>query len=170
MTPPPAATGRPHTALDLIANCIARLRITDPTDTVAVLLASWHGFSTAEAAGGLLAQDNPDDAVLARNAQPVFAAVALHLRRAPSLAYTYRCVAAADALTPPDHRSEEHSISADRPDETAGRSPAARVRRGILALALELNTLLPKAAEHARMAADRTACRHGARLAHDYPD
>jgi hypothetical protein len=38
-----------------------------PVDTAATLLAAWHGFDTAAAAGALLAQDKPDDAVLARN-------------------------------------------------------------------------------------------------------
>jgi hypothetical protein len=49
-----------------IAECIGRIRMTDPVDTPATLLAARHGFDTAAAAGALLAQDKPDDAVLAR--------------------------------------------------------------------------------------------------------
>ncbi len=39
---------------------------------------------------GLLAADNPDDAVLARNARPVMRAVAQRLPAAPSLPYSSR--------------------------------------------------------------------------------
>lgn len=46
-------------------------------------------------------------------------------------------------------------------------SPAGVARRGILALALELNTLLPQVAEHAVDPADRAACEHGTRLAYE---
>lgn len=56
----------PLTALELLTDALARLRETDPADMSSLLLAAWHGFGTAEAAGGLLARDNPEDAVLAR--------------------------------------------------------------------------------------------------------
>lgn len=56
-------------ALELIAECVVRLRMTDPTDTRASLLAAWHGFGIAEAAGRMLRDDNDEDAVLARNAR-----------------------------------------------------------------------------------------------------
>lgn len=63
-------------ALELIAECVAWLRMTDPADTRASLLAAWHGFGTAEAAGRMLREDNDEYAVLACNAMPVFEAVA----------------------------------------------------------------------------------------------
>ncbi len=66
----------------------------------ASLLASWHGFGTAEATGGFLAQDNVDDAVLARNARSVMAAVAVRLREAPSLRYTDEVIETVDGLVP----------------------------------------------------------------------
>lgn len=79
---------QPLSAVELIAECTARLRVTDPADTRAGLLAAWHGFGTARASGMLLARANREDAVLARNARPVFTAVATLLSRAPSLPYT----------------------------------------------------------------------------------
>ncbi|WP_418155908.1 hypothetical protein [Actinoalloteichus caeruleus] len=67
MTPQPSAD-RSRTALDLVAEAIARLQTTDPSDTEASLLAAWHGFGTAKAANQFLARNNVDDAVLAPNA------------------------------------------------------------------------------------------------------
>lgn len=157
MTTSQAATSRPLSALELVVDCLARVRVTDPTDTTAVLLAAWHGFGIAEAAGARLAADNPDDAVLARNAAPLFAAVAAHLVSAPSLPYTEPCVEPVDDLIP---HAEQSSAATDV-------EPAAVVRQSILALALELNTLLPNAADHARLPADRAACQHGTRLSYE---
>lgn len=163
----PAAVEPPRTALELIAEAIVRLRATDPADTAAALLAAWHGFGTAEAAGGLLAEDNPDDAVLARNARPIMAGVATRLREAPSLPFTDIVKESVDGLTPPGYQPPDYSEQLDDPNEVADLSPAGSVRRAILGLALELNTLLPRAAEKARNQADREACEHGTRLAYE---
>ncbi|ONI92800.1 hypothetical protein ALI22I_01880 [Saccharothrix sp. ALI-22-I] len=133
------------------------------------MLAAWHGFGTAEAAGGFLAQDNADDAVLARNARPVMAAVATRLRDAPSLPYTDEVVETVDGLVPDDFRIpvDDRAAVHHDPDQPVDRSAAGIVRRAILALALELNTLLPQVAEHAADPADRVACEHGTRLAYE---
>jgi transposase InsO family protein len=64
----------------LIVECVARLRITDPADTAAVLLGTWHGFGTAQAAGTLLAHGDLNDAVLARNT-PQRSRIAVHVDR-----------------------------------------------------------------------------------------
>lgn len=167
MTTP--AAGRPRTALDLIAEAIARVRSTDPTDTGASLLAAWHGFATAHAAGQFLACGNPDAAVLARNADPVMAAVADRLREAPSLPYTDRIVETVNGLVPDGFEIpvDDRAIVYHEPDQPVDESAAGIVRRAILALALELNTLLPQAAEHADDQADRVACEHGTRLAYE---
>jgi hypothetical protein len=84
----------------LIGECIVRLRMTDPADTAATLLAAWHGFGTAQAAGTLLALDNPDDAVLTRNARPVLHAVVQQLHAAPSLPYTDPDIETIEGLVP----------------------------------------------------------------------
>lgn len=154
-------------ALELIAECVARMRMTDPTDTRASLLAAWHGFGTAEAAGRMLRDDNDEDAVLARNATAVFEAVAVLMRRAPSMPYTNFVVENVSGLIPEDHRPTDDSDQFDDPDLVVGVSAAGQVRRGILALALELNTLLPEAAENAAAPDDRIACEHGTRLAYE---
>lgn len=148
---------------------MARLRSTDPSDTAASLLAAWHGFGTAEAAGGFLAQDNVDDAVLARNARPVMAAVAVRLREAPSLPYTDEVIETVDGLVPDNVQIpvDDGGIVYHDSDQPVDRSAAGIVRGGILTLALELNTLLPQAAEHAEDPADRVACEHGTRLAYE---
>lgn len=165
----PTSADRPRTALALIVEAITRLRSTDPTDTAASLLAAWHGFGTAETAGGFLAQDNLDDAVLARNARPVMAAVATQLREAPSLPYADHIVETVDDLIPDDLQMPvgDPAIGDHDPDQPVDHSAAGVVRCAILALALELNTLLPQAAEHARADADRVACEHGTRLAYE---
>lgn len=163
----PDAAHPPVTAMELIAEEIGRVRSTDPTDTAAALLAAWHGFGAGEAAGALLAQDNPDDGVLARNARPVFAAVAQRLRAAPSLPYTDQVSETIVGLTPASERPKDSTERREDPDMVPSPSPADNVRHAILDLALELNTLLPAAAEHARDPADRRACQHGARLAYE---
>lgn len=165
----PEAANRPRTAVELVAEAIARLRSTDPADTAASLLAAWHGFGTAEAAGGFLAQDNVDDAVLARNARPVMAAVVTRLREAPSLPYTDQVAETVDGLVPEGLPGigDERAIVYQDPDQPVDTSEAGIVRRAILALALELNTLLPQAAEYADDPADRAACEHGTRLAYE---
>jgi hypothetical protein len=164
-----AGTAQGRTALELIAEAIVRLRSTDLADTEAALLAAWHGFCTAQAAGGLLAQDNPDDAMLARNARPVMAAVASQLREAPSLPYTDQVTEIVHGLIPDDIQvsAEDQAIVYYDPDQPVDHSAAGVVRRAILALVLELNTVLPQAAEHAAHPADRAACEHGTRLAYE---
>lgn len=109
----------------------------------------------------MLAEDNPDDGVLARNARPVLTAVSQRLRAAPSLL-------SADAVTDPvTERVTGHLPGGDPGgvDDGAldGLTPATAGRRGILDLALTLNTLLPAAATHARVASDRRACTQGTR-------
>lgn len=163
--PSPAADTR--TALELVAECVARLRMTDPADTAAVLLAGWHGFGTAQAAGTLLAQNSFDDAALARNTWPVFAAVIKRFQAAPSLPYTDPVVETVTGLVPDGFRPDQAHIPVDDPHAEPDTSPAGAVRRGILALAFELNALLPQAAEHATDPADTDACHHGTRLAHE---
>ncbi|MDT8913737.1 hypothetical protein [Amycolatopsis sp. PS_44_ISF1] len=162
------AGARPQrSALELIAVCVARLRITDPADTRASLLAAWHGFGTAEAAGRMLRDDNDEYAELARNATPVFEAVAVLMRRAPSMPYTDFVVENVSGLIPESHRPTDDSDQIDDPDMVADLSAASQVRRAILTLALELNTLLPEAAENAAAPEDRVACEHGTRLAYE---
>lgn len=155
--------------MELIVEAIVRLRSTDPADTAAALLAAWHGFATAQAAGSMLAQDSPDDAVLARNARPIMAAVAAQLREAPSLPYTDVVTENVSGLVPHNVElpADDHPVVDGDPDQPVDDSPAGIVRRSILMLALELNTLLPQAAEHAREHADRRACEHGTRLAYE---
>ncbi|MFE3170074.1 hypothetical protein ACFXPA_04735 [Amycolatopsis sp. NPDC059090] len=152
-------------ALELIAECVARLRMTDPTDTRASLLAAWHGFGTAEAAGRMLREDNDEDAVLGRNATPVFEAVAVLLRRAPSMPYIDFVMESVSGLAPEGYRQTDDRDQFDDSNFVTDLSAAGQVRRGILALALELNTLLPEAAENAAAPDDRLACEHGTRLA-----
>lgn len=165
MTTPAAA--EPRRALEPIAEAIVRLRRTDTADTVAALLAAWHGFGIAEAAGGLLAEDNPDDAVLAHNARPVMTAVATRLRQAPSLPYTDPVEETVD-VSPRPHTDRRTTLNQlDDPEAVADLSVVGNVRRGILDLALELNTLLARVAEMARDRADRQACAHGMRLAYE---
>ncbi|WP_162788551.1 hypothetical protein [Amycolatopsis albispora] len=60
MTETEAGARRKPSALELIAECVVRLRMTDPTDTGASLLAAWHGFGIAESAGRMLREDNDD--------------------------------------------------------------------------------------------------------------
>ena len=127
-------------ALELVADSIGRVRATDPADTAAALLAAWNGFAVADAAGELLGQDNPDDAILARNARPVLAAVA--------------------ELLPTDASPAEV-------DEPGDHTAADVVRGAVLMLLLEVNTLLPQAAERARNSADRESYQHGTRLAYE---
>jgi len=141
--------------------------MTDPADTTAALLAAWHSFGTAQAAGTLLAQDNLDDATLARNTRPVFAAVIERLRAAPSLPYTDPVGETVDGLVPDGFQSGKAPIPVDDPDAEPDTSPAGAVRQSILALAFELNALLPQAAEQAADPADAEACRHGTRLAYE---
>lgn len=164
MTSPPL--GQDRTALELIAECVARLRATDPADTAAALLAAWHGFGTAEAAGSLLAQDNPNDAVLARNARSVLRAAAQRLRAAPSLPYTDTVVEPIAGLAPERFRAAGDHVDVDLAVEP-GTNPAGAVRRGILALAFELNALLPQAAQHARDPADSQVCRRCGQAAYE---
>lgn len=163
----PLAETDAHAALELIAECVARLRMTDPADTTAALLAAWHGFGTAQGAGTLLAQDNLDDAVLARNTRPVFGAVIERLRAAPSLPYTDPVVETIDGLVPEGFRPDTAPVPVGDPDTQPDNSPAGAVRRGIIALAFELNAFLPPAAEQADDPADAEACRHGTRLAYE---
>jgi hypothetical protein len=158
-----------RTALELVAEAMVRVRLTDPTDTAASLLAAWHGFATAGAAGRHLAQDNLDDAVLAHNAAPVMAAMDALLREAPSLPYTDLVTETVNGLIPdgiPMPATGPEIVYHD-PDQPVDNSPAGLVRQAIRALALELNTLLPQAAEHAGDPADRAACEHGTRLAYE---
>lgn len=168
MTTTPSAD-RSRTALELVVEAIARLQSTDPSDTAAALLAAWHGFGTAEAAGGFLAQDNVDDTVLERNARPVMAAVAVRLRDAPSLPYTDEVIETVDGLVPDGFQIpiDNRAIVYHDPDQPLDESAAGIVRRSIQALALELNTLLPQVAEHAEHPSDRLACEHGTRLAYE---
>jgi hypothetical protein len=144
-----ADTEQARTGLELIAEAIIRLRSTDPADTEAALLAAWHGFCTAQAAGGLLAQDNPDDAVLARNARSVMAAVATRLREAPSLPYTDQIAEIVNGLVPDDVGVpvDDQEIVYYDPAQPVDHCVAGVVRRAILTLVLELNTVLPQAAE-----------------------
>lgn len=85
------------------------------------------------------------------------------MRRAPSMPYTDFVVENVSGLIPEDHRPTDGSHEFDEPDVSA----AGQVRRGILTLALELNTLLPEAAENAAAPDDRIACEHGTRLAYE---
>ncbi|ALG06306.1 hypothetical protein [Kibdelosporangium phytohabitans] len=159
----------PRTALHLIAEAIARLRSTDPTDTASSLLAAWHGFGTAEAAGGFLSRDSVDDAVLARNARAVIATVSARLRDAPSLPYIDKVSETVHGLVPDNVQIpvDDRAAAHHDPDQPADRSAAGLVRRAILALVSELNTLLSLAAEHAANHTDRAACEHGTRLAYE---
>lgn len=165
MTSPLPAQAR--TALELIAECVARLRVTAPADTAAALLAAWHGFGTAEAAGSLLAQDNPNDAILARNARPVLRAAAQRLQAAPSLPYTDPVIEPVDGLAPESSGAAGDHLDYEDLGIEPGTNPAGAVRRGILALAFELNVLLPQAARYARDPADNQACRDGAQAAYE---
>lgn len=165
MTSPPS--GQDRTALELIAECVARLRAADPAETATALLAAWHGFGIAEAAGSLLAQDNPNDAILARNARPVLQAAAQRLRAAPSLPYTDAVVEPVDRLAPERYPADGDHLDDEDLALEPGINPADAVRRGILTLAFELNALLPQAARHARDPADSQACRHGSQLAYE---
>jgi hypothetical protein len=140
--------------------------MTDPADTSAVLTAAWLGFGVAQAAGSLLAHDNPGDALLARQTRPVFRTVTTLLLAAPSLPYTDPTVELVDGLAPEACRAETF-FPAGASEDATDRSAAGAVRRGILALALELNTLLPRAAELAREPTDAAACRHGTGLAYE---
>ncbi|MBB2499476.1 MULTISPECIES: hypothetical protein [Amycolatopsis] len=167
MTETEAGARHKPSALELIAECVARLRMTEPADTPAVLLAAWHGFGTAEAAGRMLRCDNDEDAVLARNATPVFEAVAVLMRRAPSMPYTDFVVENISGLVPDGYQPTSNADQLDDPLAVPDMSPAGSVRSGILALALELNTLLPEAAENATAPDDRVACEHGTRLAYE---
>lgn len=148
-------------AVELVTAATAAIRATDPVDTPAALLAAWHGFGIAGAAGDMLAADNPDDAVLARNASAVLAAVAERLRAAPSLPYTDPVTETVTGLIPDDDPDRVDDGDLDQA------TPADAVRAAILDLALALNILLPVAATHARGAADRRACTEGTRLAHE---
>ena len=163
--PPAEPVADGGTALEVIAGSIARLRAIDPADTTAILAAAWHGFGVAQAAGSLLAYDNPGDALLARQTRPVFRTVTTLLMAAPSLPYTDHGVELVDGLAPEGCAAETYFR--DTYDEAPDPSVAGAVRRGILALALELNTLLPRAAELARDPADEAACRHGTGLAYE---
>lgn len=149
---------RSHTALDLVAAAAAEVRATDPADTPAALLSAWHGFTAAGTAGGMLAADNPEDGVLARNARPVLVAVAERLQAAPSLPYSDPAAEPVTGLVPDDVHDSESD------DQLP---PATTVRAAILDLVLALNSLLSTAAGHARDAADRRACQEGTRLAHE---
>jgi hypothetical protein len=129
--------------LDLIVEAIVCVRRIDPADTAAGLLAAWHGFGTVDAAGALLAQDNPDDAVLARNARPVLAAEVTRLREVPSLPDTDIVTETVEGLVPDDFRrpAGDQVIVDHDPGQTVGQSAAGIVRRSILTLAQELTTL-----------------------------
>lgn len=74
-----------------------------------------------------------------------------------------------DGLVPDDLQVpvDNPAVVYHDPDQPEDRSAAGIVRGGILTLALELNTLLPQAAEHAEDPADRVACEHGTRLAYE---
>jgi hypothetical protein len=141
--------------------------MTDPADTTAVLAAAWHGFCVAQASGSLLAHDNPGDALSARQTRPVFRTVTTLLLTAPSLPYTDPTVDLVDGLAPEFCQAETFFQPGPVFDEAPDRSVAGAVRRGILTLALELNTLLPRAAELAGEPADAAACRHGTGLAYE---
>lgn len=150
------------TALEATAESVDWLRATDPADTAAVLRAAWHGFGVAQAAGSLLALDHPGDALSARQTRPVFQTVTTLLLAAPSLPYSDPVELtgglALDACQVETYFPPEHG-----PDPTV----AGAVRRGILALANELHTLLPRAARLARDPADADACHHGTGLAYE---
>jgi hypothetical protein len=161
--PPPAPATGPRTALDAVVRSVDQLRATDPADTTGVLTATWRGFAVAQAAGALLAHDNPGDALLARQTSPVFRTVTTLLLAAPSLPYNDPTVQFVDGLAPEDCRPETYF----RTDPSGDPTVAGAVRRGILALALEMNTLLPRAAEQARDPADAAACRHGTGLSYE---
>lgn len=163
-TPAPAAGA--GTALEAIAESIAGLRATDPADTTVVLTATWRGFGVAQAAGSLLAHDNPGDALLARHTRPVFQTVTTLLLAAPSLPYSDSAVELVGGLAPAGCRPETY-FPAIASDDVPDLSVAGAVRRGILALAHELNTLLPRAATLARDPADAAAFRHGTGLAYE---
>ncbi|MDX3187776.1 hypothetical protein PV458_05140 [Streptomyces sp. MN03-5084-2B] len=47
MTETEAGARHKPSALELIAECVARQRMTDATDTRAALLAAWRGFGTS---------------------------------------------------------------------------------------------------------------------------
>jgi len=125
-----SAGGLLNAVLELIADCIARLRRTDPADTAAAVLAAWHGFGTAQPAGSLLAQDDPNDAILARHARAVLRTAAERLRAAPSLPYTDAVVEPVDGLAPERFRAVGDHLDVDLavdPDT----DPANAVRRTI---------------------------------------
>lgn len=92
----------------------------------------------------MLREDNDEDAVLARNATPVFEAVAVLVRRAPSLSYTDFVVENVSGLVPEGYQPKGYVDQLDDPFAVPDVSPAGAVRSGLLALALELNTLLQR--------------------------
>jgi hypothetical protein len=110
----------------------------DPADATAALTAAWYGFSLALTLGQFLASRSPDLAVLHYNAMPAWAQVIDALDAAPAL---------------PDG---VHGLGLDT---VPGPDPALMIlaHKGILNLALALNTLLPQVSEHASNGADRAA-------------
>lgn len=89
------------------------------------------------------------------------------LGTALALPYTDQVTEAVKGLAPPGHRLPGNSDQIDDPDAEPDLTPAGSVRNGILALALELNTVLSRAATLATEPADRLACTRGAALAYE---
>jgi hypothetical protein len=141
---------------ELLLQATAGLGEARPADLPDVLRLAWLGFITAGTAGQLLAlRADPDQyAPLWDNARPVLAAAAKALRASGSL---------------PAGLPDRISL-ADGPDDPLGDRAAARIRDGILAMALALNTMLPQAGERASIQADRRACRDATALAAELGD
>jgi hypothetical protein len=130
--------GTPDEMAAAIGAHMRELTAADPADTTAALTAAWYGFSLAFVLGQFLASRSPDLAVLRKNAMPAWAQVIAALDAAPAL---------------PDG---VHGLGLDT---VPGPDPAlmALAHKGILNLALALNTLLPQVSEHASSGADRAA-------------
>jgi hypothetical protein len=154
-----AAAGRPcyldaGTPAEMGAAIGAHLRellTADPADTTAALTASWYGFSLALTLGQFLASRSADLAVLHENATPAWAQVIDALDAAPALP------------------GGVHGLGLDT---VPGPDPALMLlaHKGILDLAVALNSFLPQVSEHASSAADRAAATWCTTLAAELDD
>jgi hypothetical protein len=130
---------------------LRELLTADPADTTAALTAAWYGFRLALTLGQFLASRSADLAVLHENATPAWAQVIDALDAAPAL---------------PDG---VHGLGLDT---VPGADPALMIlaHKGILDLAVVLNSFLPRVSESASGAADRAAATRCTSLAAELGD
>lgn len=138
---------------DLLREATDDLFTVDVADTPVALAKAWRGFCVTGAAGQLLAAtaESEDYPVLWENAQPVLYAAVAALKDAPSL---------------PDGLTTELN-PAGRPGDRLGDDAATGIKEQILATALALNTVLPRAATVASDQHDSAALRVATTMAHE---